>query len=189
MPDLSLAFRLILAVVLLTAGASKLVDVPRFYRALSAYPFVGHLSSHVLSRAVPVAEVLLGLALAAGLWWREAAVLAALLLIVMTLAYVALVRAGGAPADCGCGGIIPESIPTRAHILVNALLIGFAVGIGLSAETSLAISVPSPLGGSVGEAGVGSAVTVLILLLTGAAAATFYPIWQLRASRVAHEHH
>jgi uncharacterized membrane protein YphA (DoxX/SURF4 family) len=95
--------------VLVFAGAIKLFDLRQSVIAVQAYQFpIPETWETILGYGLPVVEVLLGLAILAGLFTRWTALLAGLALV----AYIAAISsawARGLNIDCGCltpGGIL-----------------------------------------------------------------------------------
>jgi uncharacterized membrane protein YphA (DoxX/SURF4 family) len=102
-PWIGLAFRLILAFVLIYAGAIKLFEPGGARDAIVAYRIFGGNIPEILGWAMPIAEVLIGLLLLIGLFVRWAGLLTALLMTAFVLG-IASVWIRGYNIDCGCFG-------------------------------------------------------------------------------------
>jgi uncharacterized membrane protein YphA (DoxX/SURF4 family)/peroxiredoxin len=115
-----LGLRVVLAVVFLTAGVGKLLDMAGSRRALRDF--------HVPDRAVPAAALLLPLAeiaTALALIFRPTArwgALAALILLAAFIAGIALALARGEEPDCHCFGQIHSAPAGRLTLARNAAL-------------------------------------------------------------------
>lgn len=97
------AVRLLLGGVALYAGAIKLGDLDEAVWAVRAYEILPPDLADVVGRALPLAEVLLGLLLIVGLATRWAAAAWAVLMLAFTVG-IASVWARGMAIDCGCFG-------------------------------------------------------------------------------------
>jgi uncharacterized membrane protein YphA (DoxX/SURF4 family) len=92
-----------LAAVWLISGALKLAGPGQTYIAVQAYDVLPHGLVGVVATALPVVEILLGLALLAGVATRYVAG-AALVLLLVLIAGIAQSWARGLSIDCGCFG-------------------------------------------------------------------------------------
>lgn len=112
-PWVGLAFRLILAGVLLFAGVVKLFEDGGAARAINAYRVFPPSWAPVLGWGMPALEILLGLLLLVGLFTRWAALITGLLMVGF-IAGIISVWARGYSIDCGCfgggGDVSPEGI-------------------------------------------------------------------------------
>lgn len=97
-----LAVRWLLAVVLITAAVAKLGRPDAFGGAISRYALLPKSVVPVVARVFPVAELLLGILLAAGVLVAPAAIACACLFGIFAAA-VAISLARGQSFDCGCG--------------------------------------------------------------------------------------
>lgn len=98
--------RIAVAVVLLTAGLSKLQGGEhRFTAVVARYELVPAGVAPLLGRWLPWAEVVAGVFLVAGLATRPAAIVAALLFTVFSVA-IGVGLARGRTHDCGCSGVL-----------------------------------------------------------------------------------
>lgn len=95
--------RLGLAAVWLVSGAVKLADPGQTYIAVQAYDVLPHGLVGVVATALPLVEIVLGLALLAGVATRYVAG-AALVLLLVLIAGIAQSWARGLSIDCGCFG-------------------------------------------------------------------------------------
>lgn len=177
--DISLLLRVLLSAVFLSASASKIVDVGRFERALKAYPLLGRWSP-IIARVVPVAELVIGFGLATGMWYRETGLASVAFLGIATLAITGLSHSPQSRESCGCGGLVPEGLPPRLHIAVNAVLVAFALVISMSSETVGGVSVGAPLGGHVSAPSEYSGLAVLSELVVGATAVTAFAVGRVK---------
>jgi uncharacterized membrane protein YphA (DoxX/SURF4 family) len=106
---LSTAMRLVLGVVLLVAGAAKVIDPQASVAAVRAYELLPGGLVTVVGWGLPFLELVLGGLLLAGIAVRPAALATAVLLAVFVAA-VASAAARGLSIDCGCfggGGPVP----------------------------------------------------------------------------------
>lgn len=102
-PWISTVARLVVGVVLLVAGALKVIDPPSSVASVAAYELVPAWAARLIGWGLPYVELGLGLLLVAGLFTRTVALLAGLLIIVFLIAVLsAAVR--GLDIDCGCFG-------------------------------------------------------------------------------------
>lgn len=92
-----------LAAVWLVSGVIKLADSGQTYIAVQAYELLPQGMVGFAATAMPLAEIVLGVLLLAGLWTRVVAVLSILLLLVL-IGVVAQSWARGLTIDCGCFG-------------------------------------------------------------------------------------
>jgi uncharacterized membrane protein YphA (DoxX/SURF4 family) len=114
-PWVSTACRLVLGVVFVVAGTTKISDVPASGRAVNAYQLMPYSLAKVLGAMLPVVEIVIGLLLIVGLAVRLTAIVAGLLLVVYIIA-IASVWARGLAIDCGCfskgGALAPGQAPS-----------------------------------------------------------------------------
>ena len=102
-PWLALAARLLLGGVLVVAGALKVPDPAAAVRAVRAYQLLPEALVGPVAFGLPALEVVVGLALLAGVLVRASAVAAAVLMVVF-LVGVGSAWARGLQIDCGCFG-------------------------------------------------------------------------------------
>jgi len=113
---ISLAARVILGGAILYAGLIKLPDLSQSVTAVRAYqlPWPGWIDT-AAGYGMPIAEVILGAAILAGLFTRWTAMLGALMMLV----YIGLISsawARGLAINCGCfspGGFLPPGESTK----------------------------------------------------------------------------
>jgi uncharacterized membrane protein YphA (DoxX/SURF4 family) len=112
LPDLiGLLARLILGVVLVWAGASKLTNPAASALAVRAYKLLNYDVAGYVGYALPVVELLVGLLLVVGLLTRVCAVVGGLLMLAFIFG-ISWAWAHGYSIDCGCfggGGTIAAS--------------------------------------------------------------------------------
>jgi uncharacterized membrane protein YphA (DoxX/SURF4 family) len=102
-PWLALAARLLLGGVLVVAGALKVPDPAAAVRAVRAYRLLPEALVGPVAFGLPALEVVVGLALLAGVLVRASAVAAAVLMVVF-LVGIGSAWARGLQIDCGCFG-------------------------------------------------------------------------------------
>jgi uncharacterized membrane protein YphA (DoxX/SURF4 family) len=102
-PWIGTLFRLVLAGVLLYAGAIKLFEPDGARDAIVAYRIFGGSIPSILGWVMPIAEVIMGLLLLIGLFVRWAGFLTACLMTAFVLGIVS-VWVRGYNIDCGCFG-------------------------------------------------------------------------------------
>lgn len=100
---MGLAARLILGVVLLVAGATKVGDLAGSVRAVHAYQLLPYEVSTVVGSVLPFVEIVAGVLLVAGLATRLAAAVSAVLLVVF-IGGIVSAWTRGLSIDCGCFG-------------------------------------------------------------------------------------
>lgn len=102
-PWISTLARLVMGVVLLAAGALKVIDPQSSVAAVHAYEIVPAWLEHPIGWGLPFLELGLGLLLVSGLFTKTAALVSGLLVLVFIIAVIsAAVR--GLSIDCGCFG-------------------------------------------------------------------------------------
>lgn len=98
-------FRIVLGGLFVYAGVVKALDPLEFAQNIRNYGLVGQALSFIAAVILPWLEILAGLALAAGVWKRGAALLVSgLLVFFIVLTVVTMAR--GIDVDCGCFGAI-----------------------------------------------------------------------------------
>lgn len=133
MTDLSVVspMAMLIGVVFLASGATKLLAVRRFRDSLGS---LGVLPDPLLAPfawALPVTELLLGATALAGHATRPAQVLVLALLAAFTSVLVYHRARGGLEIACGCFGELDDSTSTSRLILRNVLL-GVAGGVWIA---------------------------------------------------------
>jgi len=119
----ALALRIALGAVFVYAAWTKLREPwELFAMSIDAYKVLPYWAVLAVARALPWAEMLIGLALMAGRWLRVSAGAASLLLLMF---FALMVRAyvKGMQIDCGCFGL-GEAISARTLARDGALLAG-----------------------------------------------------------------
>ena len=129
-PWLATAARLVLGGVFVVAGILKLPDPAAAVRAVRAYRLLPESLVAPVAYGLPMLEIVVGLALLAGIFVRTAAIASAVLLVVF-LAAVGSAWARGLQIDCGCfghGGAVaagdtayPAEIARDVGLLIVAL--------------------------------------------------------------------
>jgi uncharacterized membrane protein YphA (DoxX/SURF4 family) len=105
---IGLAVRLAAAGVWIAAGAAKLPDIPGFQLIVEKYGILPATLTAPFARALPFAEIGIGVYLAAGMFVRGTALVGTLLFAAF-LAAQAIAWARGIPLECGCFGTAVES--------------------------------------------------------------------------------
>jgi uncharacterized membrane protein YphA (DoxX/SURF4 family) len=95
--------RLVVGGVWLAAGLLKIPDPTENVRAVRAYQLLPESLVPVVGHALPIAEILVGVCLLAGVLVRANAVLSALLLVAFVIG-ISSAWARGLSIDCGCFG-------------------------------------------------------------------------------------
>jgi len=138
------AARLILGVVLIWAGVSKVGNLPGSVSAAAAYQILPYDVAKVVGNALPFCEIGLGLALIVGLFTRVMGVLGALMMLAFIIA-IASVWARGISIDCGCFGDGGPLDPAEAikkypwEILRDVGLMACGVWLAIAKKPFLAI--------------------------------------------------
>jgi uncharacterized membrane protein YphA (DoxX/SURF4 family) len=117
-PWLSLAARLVLAVVFAVAGWPKLLDPDGTIHSVRAFRLVPESIVPVFGYGLPMLELALALLLLVGLLTRPAAAITGVLLV-MFMVGIAAAWARGLSIDCGCFGASsgPVVDPVRGYVL------------------------------------------------------------------------
>lgn len=102
-PWLAIAARLVVGVVWLVAGLSKIGEPESSVRAVRAYQLVPDPLERTVGYALPLLEICLGVLLVVGLAQRLAAVASAILLAVFIVG-ISAAWARGLQIECGCFG-------------------------------------------------------------------------------------
>jgi len=113
--------RLIVAGVFLFAAVGKIADPHSFAEAIANYHLVPDAVSSIAASIVPVLEVVLAIALIAGVKERGAALIAGVMLVVFAGAMIStIVR--GINLDCGCFGASAEARVNGTTVARNVVL-------------------------------------------------------------------
>ena len=102
-PKVTLAARIVLGLVFISAALPKLADPPAFAKAIWAYELFPPWSLNPMALGLPWLELCCGLALCLGFWLRAATTWVAALLLAFSLA-LAINLGRHHPVDCGCFG-------------------------------------------------------------------------------------
>jgi putative oxidoreductase len=100
-PWLTVRVQIALGAIFVVAALPKVVDPPSFAHMIYNYRLVPGAAVNAFALVMPWVELLAGLALILGVWPREAAALAGLLLLVF-IAAVGFNLVRGHAVDCGC---------------------------------------------------------------------------------------
>jgi uncharacterized membrane protein YphA (DoxX/SURF4 family) len=156
---IGLAFRVILAAVLIYAGVIKVFEPDGARNAILAYRIFDADLATFLGWALPIAEIVIGLLLLVGLFVRWAGLATALLMMGFVIG-IASVWMRGYNIDCGCfgggGDITGEGKNWRytSEILRDLLFTGMAVWLVAWPVTALGMeraSVEAPLHEALGD--------------------------------------
>lgn len=126
-PIFAVAFSLVLAVILFAGASHKLRAPHRFARQIDDYALLPGTAVAFAARAVPVVEVLIGLALLVPGLRAWGAASAGLLLALYTGAIAINLFRGRRDIDCGCSGPGLERPLSPALLVRNGVLIVMAV--------------------------------------------------------------
>jgi uncharacterized membrane protein YphA (DoxX/SURF4 family) len=134
-----------LALVFLFAGIDKIFHFDGFVNALASYAVVPTAVARYLALPVILSELWVGLGLLTPRWRRTAALAAASLLAVFTIALaVNLIYSPG--SVCGCWFTITLGRSTRLHVLQNVVLLALAVSVWFDYRSTARLR-PEPLHG------------------------------------------
>ena len=100
-PWLTIRVQIALGAIFVVAALPKIADPPSFAHMIYNYRLVPGPLVNALALVMPWVEILTGLALILGVWRREAAIVAGLLIVVF-LAAIGWNLARGHAVDCGC---------------------------------------------------------------------------------------
>jgi peroxiredoxin/uncharacterized membrane protein YphA (DoxX/SURF4 family) len=120
-----LVLRLVLAVVFLTAGIGKLLDLAGSRRAMSDFGLPGG-AANIAGTLLPLAELATGVALIFVPTARWGAI-AALVLLIAFIAGIGLAMARGEEPDCHCFGQIHSAPAGPLTLVRNAVLAALAL--------------------------------------------------------------
>ncbi len=126
LPWVNIALRVVLGGVFIVAAVSKMPDPGAELRAVRAYRLVPESLVPTVAFGLPAVELVIGLALIAGLFLRFAALASGLLLVVF-IGGVASAWARGLSIDCGCfgggGQVAPGQTQYVQELVRDALLL------------------------------------------------------------------
>ena len=138
----STAMRLVLGLVLLVAGAAKVIDPQASVAAVRAYELLPGGLVTVVGWGLPFLELVLGVLLLAGIAVRPAALATAVLLAVFVAA-VASAAARGLSIDCGCfgggGPVAPGQTAYGREIARDLALLAAAVWLVVRPQSRLSL--------------------------------------------------
>lgn len=177
----ALSLRFILAAIFLCAGAVKLARPAEFETALRKYKVLPPNLVHPGAVAVPLSEIGLGVALAAGLVTREASLALAVLLLMFS-AIVALNLVRGRSFDCGCGVTLVQRSISWSLVVQDLSLAAGAVIVALKAPPVLAVDqLLSSAGGDAATPGqaVASLIVAALVLVLSALVRDSVATWRL----------
>lgn len=142
-PHVATACRLILGVIFVIAGATKVSDLAAAGRAVNAYQLIPYGSAKIIGAMLPFVEIALGLLLVAGLAVRLATIAVGLLLAVY-IGAIASVWARGLAIDCGCfstgGGLAAGQSPSYGpDVARDVALLALAAFLAIYPRTRLSI--------------------------------------------------
>jgi uncharacterized membrane protein YphA (DoxX/SURF4 family) len=100
-PWLTIRVQIALGAIFVVAALPKIADPPSFAHMIYNYRLVPGPLVNALALVMPWVEILAGLALILGVWRREAAIVAGLLIVVFLVA-IGWNLARGHAVDCGC---------------------------------------------------------------------------------------
>ena len=132
----AVAGRLVLGALFAWAAVGKLADPSSFARSIANYRIVSAEMTAAFASIIPVVELVITLALLAGVWTRGAATGAALLLAGFTVA-MAQAMARGINLDCGCFGAAGAAVVGWPTIVRNVVLLGLGVLIATAPSLGL----------------------------------------------------
>lgn len=126
----SLLARLVLGGTLVVAGWIKITDLTGSLQSVLAYEIFGYEVSRLISIALPLLELAIGLLLVLGLLTRAAAAAGAVLMAVFIVGIVSA-WARGLSIDCGCfgtgGPVAPGATTYLADIVRDLGLLALAL--------------------------------------------------------------
>jgi uncharacterized membrane protein YphA (DoxX/SURF4 family) len=138
------ALALGLGAVFVYASLDKILEPAAFARIIYHYQLIGPsrelgpLPANLLAVTLPWVELLTGLLLASGFWRREAAALAALMLLMFVAAVGAALWRGIDIENCGCFSVSGKGRRAGASLLVaDVALLAAAVQLARTRPTAL----------------------------------------------------
>jgi uncharacterized membrane protein YphA (DoxX/SURF4 family) len=132
-----------LALLFLFTGFDKAFHYGGFVKALAGYVLVPPGAERFLALPVLLTEILVGIGLLVRSWRIPAALLAATLLTLFTVA-LAVNQRFAPGVECGCWFTVTLGRASAAHIAQNVVLLGLAVSIWLDERKSEAAHSPAP---------------------------------------------
>jgi putative oxidoreductase len=113
-----LTVRFVLGGVFIYAGIIKIADAREFARIVVDYRLLPETASVYLAYILPWGELALGVLLASGIWVRQAALAASLLLVAFAGAVVVR-NLGGAAGACGCLSLKSSDSESLLTVLIR----------------------------------------------------------------------
>lgn len=130
--------RVVLGLLLVLAGALKVGHAPDLASAIAGFRLLPPSVTAPIALVLPYFEILLGLYLAAGLFTRIAATVAAAQFVVYAAAIAsAVIR--HIPANCGCFGPNDAATADWPHVLFDLILAAVAAFIAYGAPGAFAV--------------------------------------------------
>ncbi len=133
-----LVLRVVLGVIFIVAGASKIGHAIEFAQQIAAFGLVPRALVAPMALGLPFLEVLLGGYLVLGLFTRTAAWIATVLLAVFDLAIASAVMRG-LHLSCGCFGPNDSTVTTWWEVARDAAFVLLALIVALRAPGALAV--------------------------------------------------
>ena len=104
-PIFQLALRVALGGFFVYASLDKIANPAAFAKIVYQWQVLGPVPSNLVAVVLPWVELLAGLALVAGVWRREAALVIALMLVVFLGAAASVMARGIDVENCGCTSV------------------------------------------------------------------------------------
>ena len=123
---LNIALRLILGGVFIFAGVLKIYEPGKFAQDIGNYRIVPHDLLNLFAITLPWVEVLAGLFLIFGIWFRASAVVV-LGMTVMFFVAISSALARGLNIECGCFGTVGARRIGLTSLAFDTALLGMAV--------------------------------------------------------------
>lgn len=119
-PGLILFCRLLLALVFIGSALGKILDIPGFIEAMSAYRLLPEPLTVPFGHFLPWLEFMTGLCLLIGHWQKGAVLLAGLMLSLFIIV-ILITLARGIEIECGCFSFLEED--SLQNALVRDLIL------------------------------------------------------------------
>jgi uncharacterized membrane protein YphA (DoxX/SURF4 family) len=133
-----LVLRVVLGAIFIVAGGSKIGHAAYFAAQIAGFRILPQAVIAPIALALPYLEVLLGVYLVIGLFTRQAAWIAALLLLIFDAAIASAVVRGMA-INCGCFGPSDATVTTWGEVARDAIFVVMAVVVALRGPGTLAL--------------------------------------------------
>lgn len=143
MQDVEIIARIVLSAVFITSALAKMRPSPKLEQAVRQFSLglAGPRLARFIARALPLFELMLGLAIAIGIWLKIAAALAALTLLIFTASMALNLRQGNR-FRCNCFGSASSEIGVGSVTRNILLIMG---SLFLVATASWTVSLIEPL--------------------------------------------